>query len=277
MESTDIEEWVPLREPDDILDDVNEVLKELKVQKSVPRKLRALENKLAKELGELFRKGGASAVARLRDLGRFPSDQEINLIARLVIETEEDAIRDALMRNSRESGQYGRNRIHNLLRQAGVSVSGERDMSAYVLEALEERAEEGLKEFSRTIRDDMRSSLMRSYEDGVGTEETARRLQETVGDIERHRARTIARTEVNCAQNEGSYRTMEEEGITHHQWWTAEDERVRDGPDADHVLMHGETVRIGETFSNGLRHPGDRDGPIEEWINCRCVAIPVVD
>ena len=29
-------------------------------------------------------------------------------------------------------------------------------------------------------------------------------------------------------------------------------------------------------YSNGLRFPGDTDGPIEEWINCRCSNAPYV-
>jgi hypothetical protein len=40
--------------------------------------------------------------------------------------------------------------------------------------------------------------------------------------------------------------------------------------------MHGQIVRVGDQFSNGLRYPGDRTGEIAEWINCRCTTVPFI-
>ena len=50
------------------------------------------------------------------------------------------------------------------------------------------------------------------------------------------------------------------------EWVTAGDARVRDS----HVGMDGERISPGETFSNGLRYPGDPSGDLAEVINCRC-------
>ena len=60
-------------------------------------------------------------------------------------------------------------------------------------------------------------------------------------------------------------------------WVTAHDDRVRglkETDTADHVELDGEIIRLGDTYSNGLKYPGDTDGPIEEWINCRCANAP---
>lgn len=43
-----------------------------------------------------------------------------------------------------------------------------------------------------------------------------------------------------------------------------------DNPRPDHAAMDGETVPIYETFSNGLRWPGDDDGDPDETCGCNC-------
>ena len=41
-------------------------------------------------------------------------------------------------------------------------------------------------------------------------------------------------------------------------------------PRSSHAAVDGETVELGQTFSNGLRWPGDRAGGIEETAGCQC-------
>ena len=41
-------------------------------------------------------------------------------------------------------------------------------------------------------------------------------------------------------------------------------------PRSSHAAVDGETVDLGQTFSNGLRWPGDRAGGIEETAGCEC-------
>lgn len=59
------------------------------------------------------------------------------------------------------------------------------------------------------------------------------------------------------------------------EWVTMGDEDVRDL----HVPLNGVQVPVGERFQVGeseLRYPGEPIGPPEVWINCRCLARPVV-
>lgn len=59
------------------------------------------------------------------------------------------------------------------------------------------------------------------------------------------------------------------------EWVTMEDEDVR----ALHRPLDGVQVPLGERFEVGeseLRYPGEPVGPPEVWINCRCLARPVV-
>jgi uncharacterized protein with gpF-like domain len=66
-------------------------------------------------------------------------------------------------------------------------------------------------------------------------------------------------------------------GVEYAMWITAHDDRVRglkETDQADHVELDGEIIRIGDTHSNGLKYPGDTDGELVEWINCRCAHAP---
>lgn len=59
------------------------------------------------------------------------------------------------------------------------------------------------------------------------------------------------------------------------EWVTMQDEDVRDL----HRPLNGVQVPVGERFEVGeseLRYPGEPIGPPEVWINCRCLARPVV-
>jgi len=59
------------------------------------------------------------------------------------------------------------------------------------------------------------------------------------------------------------------------EWVTMEDEDVR----GLHRPLNGVQRPVGETFRVGeaeLHYPGEPVGPLEGWINCRCVARPVV-
>ena len=60
--------------------------------------------------------------------------------------------------------------------------------------------------------------------------------------------------------------------IEYTQWIAADDDRTRDS----HAEVDGEIIPIGSKYSNGLEYPGDTNGPLEEWINCRCSNAPFV-
>lgn len=122
------------------------------------------------------------------------------------------------------------------------------------------------------------TNLSESYSDGVGIEEAKNRLTVKYSGLKGYEAERIARTEINGAQNDGAFDSYSELGNEYHQWWTAQDERVRNGDrgTANHRILHGKIVKVGSTFSNGLLYPGDRQGSVSEWINCRCTTVPFI-
>ena len=114
--------------------------------------------------------------------------------------------------------------------------------------------------------------LAETYQEGWGVKDGARRIQKLFRQLKTYEARRIARTEINSSQNQGSFQTYYDYNIEYHQWWTGQDARVR----ATHQDLHGQIVQVGRPFKNGLLYPGDRNGSISEWINCRCTTVPYI-
>lgn len=93
-------------------------------------------------------------------------------------------------------------------------------------------------------------------------------------NIAGNRANMIARTESTGAVNDGSLLYYDQVGVKQIEWVTAHDENVR----PSHVECEQEgPKRIGQTFSNGLRYPGDPLGSVAEVASCRCSLVPAIE
>ena len=119
--------------------------------------------------------------------------------------------------------------------------------------------------------------ILEGYKSGKGIDKVAADLNKRFTQLETWEARRIARTEIHNSHCTAVHDTYTEMGVEYSMWITADDDRVRGNKEkdlADHVKLHGEITRLGDKFSNGLFYPGEPSGPIEEWINCRCVEAP---
>lgn len=224
---------------------------------------RRLERRLRGVLGNAFELALAELVSR----EVVPSDaMGLNSIA-WHIQNAGAAYEAALGRSAMEAAQRGR---QNVLRAVpGREQFGE--FSLHTKRLLEEYIHGASDVVISRLGRNVMANLADSHAKGLGIDEAASALRGELSMMRDWQVSTIARTEINCFQNEGAYLTCQELGAEYIQWWTAEDERVREEPEADHVILHGQIVRLGDNFSNGLKHPGDRGGEIVEWINCRCV------
>ena len=122
------------------------------------------------------------------------------------------------------------------------------------------------------VTQNITNNLADSYHEGLGIRDAGRRITKEFSSLKGWESRRIARTEINSAQNEGALSAYDDLGVEYQMWWTGKDNRVRDS----HRPLHGHIVAVGNTFSNGLLYPGDKSGPIKEWINCRCTSIPYI-
>ena len=118
----------------------------------------------------------------------------------------------------------------------------------------------------------IKTLLTEGYQSGKGINYVANLLIKRFDQLQTWEARRIARTEIHNSHNTAVMDTYNEYGVEYTMWISADDERTRDS----HLEINGEIIPVGGTYSNGLKFPGDTDGPIEEWINCRCSNAPFV-
>lgn len=97
-----------------------------------------------------------------------------------------------------------------------------------------------------------------------------------IAAMDQRAAMRAARTAITSAHSLGKLKGYERAagmGIgVEKQWLAALDPRTR----GSHRRLDGETAELDAEFSNGLRYPGDPDGPGPEVYNCRCTLVPVI-
>lgn len=124
------------------------------------------------------------------------------------------------------------------------------------------------------VNDTIKRHLRREILDGLSNRETLKEIADRIRKVYNMastRASAIARTETCSAIEGGKFLGRQKVGVKLHQWISARDEHVRES----HWMQDGKTVKVGEPFPNGLRFPGDPNGPAAEVINCRCTTIAV--
>lgn len=117
-----------------------------------------------------------------------------------------------------------------------------------------------------------RDAIQEAVKEGESIPDIADRIRGLFEETYKHRAETIARTEVISANNKASLEGMRQCGIKTKTWLAALDERTREA----HAAADGQTVNIDESFSVGgesLDFPGDPKGSPGNIINCRCTII----
>lgn len=127
------------------------------------------------------------------------------------------------------------------------------------------------------LEDRVSEVIMDGMESNASVQQVAQALKETVideYDLRRSNAQTIARTEMGSVANDTRNDAFIDSGIKRHEWLSARDELVR----VSHADEDGHVVEIGEAFpSTGLEYPQEPGGEAGEVINCRCVALAILE
>ena len=256
----------------------------------VGSRAKALENKLARVLGDMVQDEITDTLRRMKK--RRP----VQKAKRKRLTPRERQILVLLNRYGLRQAQEG-----------GATIAGGKFIITPTFEAeFLERNRILVQELSANVRDAFREGMQRAMSEwsletpppSVG--EIARRLR--IGQITTpatrsktdrgflrplsnattihglaSRARTIARTEIGRARNAGRVQGMKDAGIEYYEWSSASDIHSREG----HALMNGQVRAIGKPFKNPvtgalLDSPGDPDAPASETINCRCTLVPAL-
>lgn len=124
------------------------------------------------------------------------------------------------------------------------------------------------------MKGDVMAILRRGYDEGLGNDAVGKLLRDAFDGMTHQRLEMISRTEIGSAQNLGAMESYIKAEVARVQWLASLDDRTRES----HMMEHGRIVKLGEKFPvTGLDYPGDKSGPIEEWINCRCAVAPIAN
>ena len=146
----------------------------------------------------------------------------------------------------------------------GIHATAEQDLLTRVFIASERTLARVNESINLLITD--------GYRSGKGINYVANQILKRFDQLTSWESKRIARTEIHNAHNRATMDTYTDYGVEYTMWIAANDDRVRES----HEEINGEIIRLGDTYSNGLRYPGDTDGDISEWINCRCSNAPYV-
>lgn len=127
-----------------------------------------------------------------------------------------------------------------------------------------------LDEAAQGVKNRLKASLERGVAGGESPGALGRRLEEGLRHEAEVEGKVIAETESQIIYGITQDLALKAAGYSKKRWLSVGDERVRDS----HVACDAQgAIAIGNTFSNGLRFPGDPLGPIAETINCRCFLV----
>lgn len=265
-------------------------MKALKVKKQILRskisnaRTRNNERQLERELARFFDSLGKQVQSNLEE---YWSDHllqgQINLISKPIMEAQAEYYL-ILQKYNRREYRLGIQEAERLVKLANKPVaektikpklSKRLDLFATLRGAEEDLLERVFIASQATLArvdTSIKTLLTEGYQSGKGINYVSNLLVKRFDQLQTWEARRIARTEIHNSHNTAVMDTYNEIGVEYTMWISADDERTRES----HLEINGEIIRLGDTYSNGLRFPGDTDGPIEEWINCRCSNAPYV-
>lgn len=249
------------------------------------------EKAMTRDIAKLFKQVSTEVQENLEE---YWSDYQllqgqINLITKPILDAEEEYnrilekyIRRQYRLGSSEAERIVNNMVDNASMKA-INLQGIRakikKQSNQLFGTLQDAEDELLeKTFTASKRalarvtSQINQIITDGYTSGKGINVVAGMLQKRFDQLETWEAKRIARTEIHNAHNNAVMRTYNNLGVEYTQWIAADDDRTRDS----HVEVDGEIIPIGSKYSNGLEYPGDTNGPLEEWINCRCSNAPFV-
>jgi len=151
-------------------------------------------------------------------------------------------------------------------RSIGIDIGGFLTRNTAMQQVMDAatRANIGLiKSLPEQYFDTIAERLTAGIDAGLRYEDLAGQLQ-SLGDVTDHRAKLIARDQTSKMNGAMTMLRQTSLGISRYVWQTAEDERVR----TEHAALDGQEFEWDTPPATG--NPG-------EPVNCRCVAVPVLD
>lgn len=147
-----------------------------------------------------------------------------------------------------------------------VNVDEEEINENPTLQIIKTRQFEYLENITQQQQKIVQQELTNSVSKGLSIEDTATNMTKRIDGMTKARARTISRTEIVKAHNEGQVQTMRNLGVSTYIYWTAGDSKVAD------ICRHNQGPRSKPKIYqlNGAGTPNQPLPVINSHPNCRC-------
>lgn len=203
------------------------------------------------------------------DIGADPKFQEMAYrlayrMSQMVAAANMRSWREAAMKSARAKEIY--RSLQEEIRRTGLQPE---------LQVIAQRNAKLIRSVPREIAQHLTQKAVTLHQEGKRDKEIISELKRLAPHLTRSKMRLIARTEISRSETDLTRLRAENIGITHYQWVTSEDRRVRDSHrNLDKVLIAWNDAPqpealIGEKSTLGRGHAGT-------FPNCRCLCAPLV-
>jgi SPP1 gp7 family putative phage head morphogenesis protein len=226
------------------------------------------ERKLINTLTPLFNRATAGLLKDYKKYNKDLNDLELDLLISKHFGVDFiDEMTSTVAEAAIASAQLGSNRIIYQNNAVKPGAKRYKPLNSVVRGLIRDSVFNASASTMARLKGDVKKVFLESYDERQSPGKIVKNLNDYFNYMKRYELKRIARTEINSFHNQGGFITKQQEGIEYHMWITSDDERVR----SSHSDLHGEIVRVGDEFSNGLKYPGDKTGEVKEFINCRCI------
>lgn len=147
-------------------------------------------------------------------------------------------------------------------RAASIRIS-RTPAEAALIKAAAKRSSALITSIPAQLADEVGAQVAQAIAEGRSTLDLGKLIAERTG-IAQRRAQLIARNEIGTVNAELAQTRQQAAGVTQYRWRTSRDERVR----PEHAARDRQVFSWDDPPEGG--HPG-------EAINCRCIALPILD
>lgn len=156
-----------------------------------------------------------------------------------------------------------------LKQEDGLEDSWEESMAAYITT----KGKGKVASINATTKKAIDKVVKNALQEGLSIDVAARQIRKRLKGISAARSKSIARTEIIGASNQGQLIGAESLAVPMEKEWISTIDEVTRTETFDHVAADGERVGLKEQFvmsGEPMDHPGDAKGSIGNVINCRC-------
>lgn len=230
------------------------------------------EQKLEKEIRDFFTKIGKRVQ---NNLPIYWNDNllvgQLTYIIEPIIQSHQEYY-EILEKHIREEYQLGADEAERIMEELDIPPNPLFGTQPLTIDDLLNKVFTASQRTLTRVDENINQILTDGYKSGEGINKVANDLTKRFNQLQTWEAKRIARTEIHNSHNRATMDKYNEYGVQYTMWVAADDNRTR----ISHREIDGEIIRLGDTYSNGLRYPGDTDGALKEWINCRCSNAPYV-